>query len=172
MGLAHDVDRWLYRGKCPNRLARPMRTARRGGRPVVRRATAFTVLGLSACGYPLTQLMARRWGRPGAVVAESVSAGLAIRDAAMVAGGAPGRLRPVPAALLRLELAAGIVASLAGLPPLLDARPPGRPAPGRCSADTLRRAAVAALFALHTIRFGIYLSPGQGRRASARQSGR
>jgi hypothetical protein len=131
---------------------------------VQRRAAALTVLGLSACGYPLTQLVARRWGRPGAVVAESVCAGLAIRDAAMVAGGAPGRLRPVPAALLLLELAVGIVASLAGLPPLLDARRPGRPAPGRCSADTVRRAAVATLFALHTIGFGIYLSPDQGRR--------
>jgi len=98
-------------------------------------------------------------------VAESVCAGLAIRDAAMVAGGAPDRLRPVPAALLRLELAAGIVASLAGMHALLDARPPGRPAPGRCSAETVRRAAVATLFALHTIRFGIYLSPDQGRRS-------
>jgi hypothetical protein len=97
-------------------------------------------------------------------VAESLCAGLAIRDAAMVADGAPGRLRPVPAALLRLELAVGIVAALAGLQPLLDPRSAGQPAPGGCSADTVRRAAVATLFALHTIRFGIYLSPDQGRR--------
>ncbi len=128
----------------------------------MKRAAGALVLGLSACGYPLTQLVVRRWGVRGAAVAESVCVGLAIRDAAMVAGGVPGRLRPVPAALLRLELAVGVVASLAGLPPLLG----GQPSPGPASAaDDVRRAAVAALFALHTVRFGIYLRPDQGRRA-------
>jgi hypothetical protein len=43
----------------------------------------------------------------------------------MVASGVPGRLRPVPAALLRLELVAAIAASLAGLRPLLGTH--GRP---------------------------------------------
>jgi len=98
-------------------------------------------------------------------VAESACAGLAIRDAAMVASGLPGRLRPVPAALLRLELAAGVVAVLAGLPPLLRARPDGQ-APPAGATGNVWRAAVATLFAIHTIRFGIYLSPDQGRRAT------
>ncbi len=131
----------------------------------MKRAVGAVVLGLSACGYPLTQFVVRRWGVRGAAVAESVCAGLAIRDASMVAGGVPGRLRRVPAALLRLELAAGVVASLAGLGPLLSARSAGRAASaGTAAADTVRRAAVATLFAVHTIRFGIYLRPDQGRR--------
>ena len=123
------------------------------------------VLGLSACGYPLTQLVIRRWGVRGAAVAECVCAGLAIRDASMMAGGVPGRLRTFPALLLRLELAVGMVASLAGLHPLLSARSADRSAPARaCAAETVRRTAVATLFAMHTIRFGIYLRPDRGRR--------
>ncbi len=83
---------------------------------MMRRAAGAIVLGLSACGYPLTQFVVRRWGMRGAAVAESVSVGLAIRDASMVASGIPGRLRRVPAALLGLELVAGVVVSLAPPP--------------------------------------------------------
>jgi len=129
------------------------------------RAIGSVVLGLSACGYPLTQLVIRRWGVRGAAVTECVCAGLAIRDASMVADGVPGRLRRFPAALLRLELAAGVVASLAGLHSLLSARSADGPAAARPrAAETVRQAAVALLFAVHTIRFGIYLRPDQGRR--------
>ena len=129
----------------------------------MRRTIGAAVLGLSACGYPLTQLVIRRWGVRGAVITESVCAGLAVRDTSMVAAGVPGRLRRVPAALLRLELAAGVTASLAGLVPLLQARSAGRGAE-IAAAENMRRAAVAALFALHTIRFAIYLRPDQARR--------
>ena len=130
----------------------------------MKRVTGVIVLGLSACGYPLTQLVVRRWGVRGAAVAECVCAGLVIRDASMVAGGAPGRLRRVPAALLFLELGAGVVASLAGLPPLLSAQPADRAGSARrCAADNVRRAAVAVLFAIHTVRFAIYLRPDQGQ---------
>jgi len=131
----------------------------------MKRAIGSAVLGLSACGYPLTQLVIRRWGMRGAAVAECVCAGLAIRDASMVASGVPGRLRRFPASLLRLELAVGVVASLAGLHPLVSARSAGRPAAARaCAVESVRRAAVATLFAVHTIRFGIYLRPDRGRR--------
>ncbi len=131
----------------------------------MKRVIGAIVLGLGACGYPFTQLVVRRWGVRGAAVAECVCAGLAIRDASMVAGGVPGRLRRVPAALLFAELGAGVVASLAGLPPLLSAQPADRPASARSrAADSARRAAVAALFAIHTVRFGIYLRPDRGRR--------
>jgi hypothetical protein len=83
----------------------------------------------------------------------------------MVAGGVLGRLRPVPAALLRLELAAGVVAALAGLPLLRNPRSAGQAAPGGAGrVGIVWRAAVATLFAVHTIRFGIYLRPDQGRR--------
>jgi hypothetical protein len=131
----------------------------------MKRTIGAVVLGLSACGYPLTQLVIRRWGVRGAAVAEAVCAGLVIRDASMVASGATGRLRRVPAVLLWLELAAGLVASLAGLVPLLSARLPGRSGQ-QAAAENVRRAAVAALFTVHTIRFGIYLRPDQGRRGT------
>jgi hypothetical protein len=134
----------------------------------MKRTVGAIVLGLSACGYPLTQLAVRRCGARGAAVAEAACAGLAVRDASMVASGVTGRLRPVPAALLRLELAAGVVASLAGLPPLLSTQRAASASPkGPGTADVVRRAATATLFAVHTIRFGIYLRPGQGRRAAA-----
>ena len=85
----------------------------------------------------------------------------------MVVGGALGRLRAIPAVLLHLELAAAVVASLAGINPLLNAQPVGQASPARAgTADMVRRAAVATLFTLHTIRFAIYLRPGQGRRAA------
>jgi hypothetical protein len=131
----------------------------------MKRVTGAIVLGLSACGYPLTQLAVRRWGVRGAAMAECVCAGLAIRDASMVAGGVPGRLRRVPAALLFLELGAGVVASLAGLSPLLSAQSADQTASaGTSAAGCVRRAAVAVLFAIHTVRFAIYLRPDQGRR--------
>jgi hypothetical protein len=134
----------------------------------VKRAAGVIFLGLSACGYPLTQIVIRRWGVRGAAVAESACIGLTVRDASMVASGVTDRLRPVPAALLRLELAAGLAASLAGLHPLLNARPTDGAAPASpCTADTMRQAAVATLFALHTVRFAVYLRPGQGRRTVA-----
>jgi hypothetical protein len=133
----------------------------------MKRAIGSIVLGLSACGYPLTQLVIRRWGVRGMAVAECVCAGLAIRDASMVARGVPARLRRFPAWLLRLELAVGVVASLAGLHSLLSARSADRPSPARaCAAETARRVAVATLFAVHTVRFGIYLRPDQGRRVT------
>jgi hypothetical protein len=131
----------------------------------VRRPVGVVVLGLSACGYPLTEFAVRRGGMWGAALAELVCGGLAIRGASMVASGCTDRLGKVPAALLRLETATGIVASLAGLHPLLRRRP-GRLAasPGARAVGNTRRAAVAALFTLHTVRFAIYLSPGRGLR--------
>lgn len=130
----------------------------------MKRAIGAVVLGLSACGYPLTEAVIRRWGRGGAAVAESACAGLAIRDAVMVVGGVPARLGRLPATLLYLELATAMAASAAGLRPLLSACPADQAAgQGTGAAERGRRAAVAALFTLHTIRFAIYLSRGQGR---------
>ena len=138
----------------------------------MKRAIGAIVVGLSACGYPLTQLAIRRWGARGAAMAECVCAGLVIRDASLVAGGVPGRLRSVPAALLFAELGAAVVASLAGLPPLLSAQSADRAASAStCASDGARRAAVAALFAIHTVRFCIYLRPDRGRRHPATERG-
>jgi hypothetical protein len=128
----------------------------------MRRAAGWLVLGVSAAGYPLTDIALRQGGRRGAVVAESVSAGLALRDLAMIVGGAPRRLQRVPAGLLILELAAAATASAAGLRPVLARQSADEALSPRAAAA--QRAAIGTLFALHTVRFHIYLSPGQGRR--------
>jgi len=111
--------------------SRGMSLADREGGDVMRRTAGAVVLGLSACGYPLMQLVVRRWGVRGAAVA------------------------------------AGVVAVLAGLPPLRSVRPDGQAPPARAGAvGHVWRAAVATLFAVHTLRFWIYLRPDQGRRAT------
>lgn len=128
----------------------------------MRRSAGWLALGASAAGYPLTDMMLRRGGRRGAVVAESAYAGLALRDLAMIAGGAPRRLEPIPAWMLVFELAAATVATAVGLRPVLAGQSAGDTLSPRAAAA--QRAAAGALFALHTVRFHIYLSPGQGRR--------
>ena len=123
------------------------------------------ILGLSGMGFPLTQMAIRRLGRPGAAAVAAVSVGLLARDAAMIAGGAPARLRRGPAALLWLEALAAGLASVVGLRLLanavalqraLDPRPSGP--------EALRRFALGALFGLHTLRVRIYLQPDRGLR--------
>jgi hypothetical protein len=99
-------------------------------------------------------------------VVEAVCAGLVIRDAAMIAAGAPRRLRRAPALLLWLELGAGSVATVSGLPGLRGAASADGATSTPPAWETVRRVAVAALFGLHTIRFQIYLRPDQGRRAA------
>jgi hypothetical protein len=121
------------------------------------------VLVLSACGSVISALVIRRWGRRGALVVEAATTGLVVRDAALIAGGAPGRLRRVPALLLWLELGAGIAASALGLRPVLRRAPSGPP-PGEDRLEAGRVAAVWTLFALHTVRFWLYLQPDRGRR--------
>jgi hypothetical protein len=126
------------------------------------------VIGLSGMGYPLTQVAIRRLGRPGTAVVAAVSVGLLARDAAMIVGGAPHRLRRGPAALLWLEAVTAAIASVLGLRLLVDAGARGRALDPRPSgAEALRRFALGALFGLHTLRFRIYLRPGSGLREQA-----
>jgi hypothetical protein len=125
-----------------------------------------SVLILSAAGYPLTQLAIRRLGRRGAVVTEMACAGLALRDAAMIAAGVPARLRRGPAILLWLELGAAVAAAGLGLQLAVDADASARPASQPGPAEIGRRVAVGVLFGLHTVRFWIYLRPDQGRNQS------
>jgi hypothetical protein len=125
------------------------------------------VLTLSAAGYPLTQLAIRRLGQRGAVISEAACAGLAVRDAAMIAAGVPARLLQWPAFLLYLEFGAAAAASALGLRLAIGKQMAGR---GDMPADALevaRRSAVATLFLLHTARFRIYLQPDQGRKPSS-----
>ncbi len=126
------------------------------------------MLGLSAAGFPLTQLAIRRFGRRGAFVTEGASVGLAVRDAAMIAAGTPAHLRRGPAVLLWLELAAAVAAAGLGVGLATDDRAASRAAGWRpVPRETARRAAVGALFALHTVRFWIYLQPDHGLRPAS-----
>jgi hypothetical protein len=136
------------------------------GEIVVKNACGRTVLVASAAGYPLTQWVVRRFGRGGAVAVATISAGLLVRDVTLISSGAPGRLRRVPALLLWLEAVSAAVAVTAGLVVLEEERRGRRWAArgGSTPAERARRSAVAVLFGLHTLRFWIYLRPGQGRR--------
>jgi hypothetical protein len=134
---------------------------RRGG-PV--RFLGALALVASGLGFPLTQLAIARGGRRGALAVEGVTAGLLVRDAALVRLGAPARLRALPRTLLWLELGAAGLATLTGLAAV--ARPVqavGQGPAGRLEA--LRRFAVGLLFGLHTWRFRIFLAPGRGLKA-------
>ena len=136
----------------------------KAGESGVPRLLGRVLLGLSAMGFPMTQFTIRRFGLSGAAVCEAVCGGLLIRDAAMLARGAPGRLRRVPAVLLWLETIVAAVAALTGFRLLVD--PTARHRAGQRRPDRfeyLRRAAVGTLFGLHTVRFRIYLRPDQGR---------
>ena len=85
-------------------------------------------------------------------------------DVAMIAAGVPDRLRRGPAILLWLEAAAAVAAAVTGLRPVLDATALHR-AVGQDRPDVgeyARRAAMGALFGLHTVRFRIYLQPIPG----------
>ena len=76
-------------------------------------------------------------------------------------------LRRAPAALLWLEAGAAAGAAASTLRLLLDPdalSDAARAAPGR---QAVRRGSVAALFALHTVRFGIYLTPDHGTQGVA-----
>jgi hypothetical protein len=126
-----------------------------------------TLLALSAAGYPATQYVIRRFGRTGAAITELVCVGLLIRDGVMLARGTHKVLRTGPATLLWLECGVAAVASASNTPTLTDSRAGGRVegCPGD-AAERVRRAAIAILFALHTIRLRVYLRPDRGLRCA------
>jgi hypothetical protein len=102
------------------------------------------ILALSAGGYPTTQFAIRRFGRRGAVAVEVACLGLLVRDAVMIARGTPNMLRPVPAALLRLECATAAVAAATNAC-LLTAQGPAQRVTARPGEviELLRRLAIA-----------------------------
>ena len=122
-----------------------------------RNRLGVALLVLSAAGLPLGRLAARRLGGWGDLLVESGCALLFARDVTMIFGGAPSRLRPLPRALLLLELVASGTAVLAGLGRWVG-KPDTSATAGRATA------AVSATFALHTARQAIYLSRGHGLR--------
>jgi len=123
------------------------------------------VLALSGVGYPLTQLAIRRLDRRGAVLVETVCGGLLLRDLALIALGAPRRLRSVPAVLLWFEALAAAAATVLCAPIVASEAARRHAAEPRATGlEAARRLAVGTLFGLHTVRFRIYLQPDRGRR--------
>ncbi len=125
------------------------------------------VLVVSGMGFPLTQGVLRRGGRGDALLVEVIVAGLLTRDVAMIAVGAPGRLRRGPAMMLWLEASVAAIATVMGIRLVFD------PAARVHAAETrptrfegLRRAAVGTLFGLRTMRFRIDMAPDRGRRVA------
>ena len=87
----------------------------------------------------------------------------------MIAAGTPAYLRRGPAALLWLELVAAVAAAGLGVGLAAGDRAVSRAAGRRpVPRETARRAAVGALFALHTVRFWIYLQPDHGLKRAVR----
>ncbi len=144
----------------------PHGSSRHDGRFRMNPRLGKVVLGLSAAGYPLTEIAIRRLGRRGAAITEMACCGLSVRDAAMVVAGVPTRLRRGPAILLWMELTAAIGASALGLQSAIDDESCKRARANPGPTEMARRFAVGTLFALHTVRFWIYLKPDQGRKGS------
>jgi hypothetical protein len=127
-----------------------------------RSGVGLLVLGASAAGYPLTEVLLRRSGSRGAWVVKGVCLGLGARDLTLVISGVPKRLRPAPALLLYLELGSAALASVLTLRLCQTGR-----AVEAESWEPVRRLATFALFGLHTARFYIYLGSDRGRHADA-----
>jgi hypothetical protein len=108
------------------------------------------LLLLSLAGWPLTRLVAARWGRRGGLVVEGVSLLLLGRVLQLIIGGAPGKLRALPRWLVYVELATDALALATGLPASI----------GSARLAPLNNLAVASMFLIHSVRFAIYLSPG------------
>jgi hypothetical protein len=119
------------------------------------RPTDLPPLIVTGLGFPLSQLAIRVMGRRGAVLVEAVVGALLVKDAQLLSTGSAGRSRPVPAALLYLEIGVACIAVALGLRSLTrrgvreaTARKPG-------PWEMARRVALGALFGLHTWRFAI-----------------
>jgi hypothetical protein len=133
------------------------------------RLSAFVLLGAATAGTLGAPAAPRRFGRPGRLAVIAGVMLLAVRDAAMVLGGAPGRLKPVPRGLLYLELACAVSAALLGAAAGLRASEPAAQSANRprrscaVSLDSAASTASALTFGVHAVRQAIYVMPGQGR---------
>ena len=93
------------------------------------RLTAFVLLGTAATGALGAPAAPRHFGRPGRLAVVAGVTVLAFRNAAMVLGGAPARIKTVPRGLLYLELACAVSASLLSAAAWLRASEPAAQAP-------------------------------------------
>jgi hypothetical protein len=133
------------------------------------RLTAFGLLGAAAIGALGAPTAPRHFGRRGRLAVIAGVTVLAVRDAVMVLGGAPSRLKTVPRGLLYLELACAACAALLGAaawPRASESATQSADGPRRGHATGPGSSASAAsslTFAIHAVRQAIYMAPGQGR---------
>jgi hypothetical protein len=134
----------------------------------VKPKVGYLALGLIGMGFPLTQMVIRRFGTAGAVAVEAVSVGMLASDLGLVASGAPGTMRRSPAVLLCLETSAAALASVLGLRLIVDAE-------ARLSAldqrpvgpEVARRFALGTMFGMRTMRLRTCLQADNGVRPEA-----
>jgi|GEM_PF-377303 len=144
------------------------------------------LFALRVTGVPIGIFALRRLGRAGGLLMEGAISALAARAVALVAGGAPRRLRLMPRLLLFVEMALDGLTGVAGfwawvwnpfVRPALAARGRARGGPRSLSrqrqpakstiAGQVTSLAVAswmAATAVHALRMAIYISPGRGLR--------
>ena len=130
-----------------------------------RDGSAIGLLAAAVGGVVAAIVLPERFDRRGG---RAVLGGVAVllpRDAAMVLGGAPDRLRAVPRILLYLELASAGIATLLGVAAWLGPRERARPLRrGQLTASGAASGASALTFLAHAARQAIYLTPSRGLR--------
>jgi hypothetical protein len=129
----------------------------------VKSKVGFLGLGLIGMGFPLTQVVIRRFGMAGAVAVETVSVGLLACDLRLVVTGAPRTIRRGAAVLLWLETSAAALASVLGLRLIVDAEAHLRALDQRpVGPEVARRFALGAMFGICTMRLRGNLKGGGG----------
>jgi len=127
--------------------------------------SAFGLLAAALGGVAAAIVLPERFGRRGGLAVLGGVTVLLSRDAAMVRGGAPARLRVVPRVLLYLELASAGIATLLGVAALQGPGARARPSrPGQLTATGAANGASALTFLVHAARQAIYLTPSKGLR--------
>jgi hypothetical protein len=123
----------------------------------------YLALGLVGMGFPVTQVVIRRFGRAGAVAVEAASVCVLARDLGQVAAGAPRTMRRGAAVLLWLETLAAAVASVLGLRLILNAEARLRALdPRPVGPEVARRFALGAMFGMGSMRLRSSLQPDDG----------
>ena len=130
-----------------------------------RSGSAIGLLAAALGGIVAAFIIPGRFGRRGGLAVLGGVTLLLSRDATMVLGGAPARLKAVPRVLLYLELANATIATSLGAVAWLGPRDRARLArPGELTATCAANSASALTFLMHAARQAIYLTPSRGLR--------
>jgi hypothetical protein len=127
--------------------------------------SAIGLLAAALGGVVAAIVLPERFDRRGGLAVLGGVTVLLSRDAAMVLGGAPDRLRVVPRVLLYVELVSAAIATLLGVATWLGPRERACPARlGQLTASGAAGGASALTFLVHAARQAIYLTPSRGLR--------